>query len=89
MVLKQHTARDVFQEDPFKAETIAAALQLLCSDEQLESLRLNTNFRHGVPKSDKRHKELVRSVRECIKGLFPANKATHLPLFPCGDHTTL
>lgn len=70
MVLEQHTARGVFQEDPFKAETIAAALQLLCSDEQLESLRLNPNFRRGVPNSDKRSKELVRSVRECLKGLF-------------------
>ena len=89
MVLKQHTARDVFQEDPFKAETIAAALQLLCSDEQLESLRLNANFGRGLPNSDKRCKEVVRLVRECIKDLFPANKATHLPLFPCGDHTTL
>ena len=73
MVLKQHTARDVFQEDPFKAETLAAALQLLCSDEQLERLRLNVNCRRGLPNSDKRCDELVRSVRECIKGLFPAN----------------
>ena len=89
MVLKKHTARDVFQEDPIKAETLAAALQLLCSDEQLERLRLNVNFRRGLPKSDKRCYELVRSVRECIKDLFPANKATHLPLCPCGDHTTL
>jgi hypothetical protein len=45
-------------------------LQLLCSDEQLENLRLNVNFRRGVPKSDKRCDELVRSVRECIKGVF-------------------
>jgi hypothetical protein len=43
---------------------------VVCSNEQLGKLRLNMNFRYGLPKSEKRAAELGRCLRNCFEAVL-------------------
>jgi len=43
---------------------------VVCSNEQLGKLKLNMNFRYGLPKSEKRAAELGRCLRNCFEAVL-------------------